>query len=177
MTSCSASGDVLKYLLLNLTWSLEASNSAPELSKRCVFGAEMLYAWHVPKAGFLATVWHPLLPIYFKVETKQKCSACQKKKEKKKYSVIFPSVQEWLKEQKHWTSDLHRENDELWLISINHSAISRHFGNKVSFFPALHHRWAELSRVCWWQRGETHGFRVGCPQAIHKSRSVYPKKP
>lgn len=82
MTSCSASGDVLKYLLLNLTWSLEASNSAPELSKRCVFGSEMLYAWHVPKAGFLATVWHPLLPIYFKVETKQKCSACQKKKKK-----------------------------------------------------------------------------------------------
>lgn len=89
MTSCSASGDVLKYLLLNLTWSLEASNSAPELSKRCVFGAEMLYAWHVPKAGFLATVWHPLLPIYFKVETKQKCSACQKKKKKKKSTQLF----------------------------------------------------------------------------------------
>lgn len=89
MTSCSASGDVLKYLLLNLTWSLEASNSAPELSKRCVFGSEMLYAWHVPKAGFLATVWHPLLPIYFKVETKQKCSACQKKKKKKKSTQLF----------------------------------------------------------------------------------------
>lgn len=44
MTSCSASGDVLKYLLLNLMWSLEASNRAPKLSKRFVFGAEMLHA-------------------------------------------------------------------------------------------------------------------------------------
>lgn len=43
MTSFSASDDVLKYLLLNLTRNLKVSNRAPKLSKRFVFGAEMLY--------------------------------------------------------------------------------------------------------------------------------------
>lgn len=68
VTFCFPSSDALKCWLLQVTWSWEAKNRRDELSKRFVFGAEMLYAWHMSKAGFLARVWHRLLPICFKRE-------------------------------------------------------------------------------------------------------------
>lgn len=114
MTFHFASSDVLKYLLLNLTWSLEASNRASKLSRRFVFGAEMPNAWHTPEVGFLATVWQQLLQMYFKVETKQKCSACHKKRKTTRTdSILFPSAQERLKEQKHRTADLPEKSPSL----------------------------------------------------------------
>lgn len=157
MTFCFASSDVLKYLLLNLTWSLEASNRASKLS-RFVFGAEMPNGWHTPEVGFLATVWQQLLPVYFKVKTKQKCSACQKKTNttNKNWCNSFPfctGMVERTETPDCWPA---LRNDHPWLISSNHPAIPRHFTIRwVSLYPCA-------SRL---------------EQAAHKSRSVCSKKP
>lgn len=87
--------------------------------------------------------WHKLdnqlLPICFKVKKK----FCLSKKNTD--SILFPSAQAWLKEEEHWTAELHYENYDRWRISSNHLAISGHFTNKVSFFIAPQMRWGEQS--------------------------------
>lgn len=71
---------------------------------------------------------------------------------------------------------LRRENSDPCLISSNHSVISGHFRNKVSFSVTLHHRWAGREQSLlhttggqWWWRGETH---MSLDQAVHKWSTV-----